>query len=417
MTAGKKLEETAAQPNIIEKFGRERLEEIQETIANATGLAFVTVDYTGKPVTETTSFSNFCDHLRCGEGNCELCMQSDAFGALQAAISRKPYIYYCPYGLLEVAIPLEENGAFLGGFIGGQVRCTDAPESIVHLSSLFSSKESEAYADKHKEEKEQNRKFSYGHFVDVVNLIHLILKQLNEQQSMALSPANRLEIQQLQDEKIALKSRVEELEQNLSKMMLSQNQYLIGNMLSSVSGMALIEGADDTNEILLKLAEYFRYSAKSNQEQWSLDEEMNLVERYIKLAALKFGEKFSYSMEIHKEIKSRRIPMFSILAFVEDAIYYGIALSKDQAHLDVKITSEEDDCMVEISENGPGYSDEELHELFKELKHEHEGYYITKAIYVYSKRITKIYGEKYKPEILVKKGEGRTFRLRIPEMQ
>ncbi len=416
MSAEKKLEETAAQPNIIEKFGRERLEEIQETIANATGLAFVTVDYTGKPVTETTSFSCFCNRLRYGEGNCELCMKSDAFGALQAAISRKPYIYYCPYGLLEVAIPLEENGAFLGGFIGGQVRCNDAPADIVHLSSLFKSKESEDYAIKYKEEKDENRKYSFSHFTDVVNLIHLILKQLNEQQSMGTSEASQLEIQQLQDEKIELKSRIDELERKEAKFMLSQNQYLIGNMISSVAGMALIEGAEGTNELLLQMADYIRDSSKFMNDQWTLDEELSLVELYIKLACLKYGERFRYSMEVHKEIRTRRIPTFSILTYVEAAVYYGVALAKEEVELEIRITSDDEDCIVEIRENGPGYSDEELRELFKSLRHEHEGYYINKAVALYKKRMVKEYGEKYRPQITVENGKGRCFHLRIPEV-
>ncbi|MBR6281315.1 MAG: PocR ligand-binding domain-containing protein [Lachnospiraceae bacterium] len=416
MSAEKKLEETAAQPNIIEKFGRERLEEIQETIANATGLAFVTVDYTGKPVTETTSFSCFCNRLRYGEGNCELCMKSDAFGALQAAISRKPYIYYCPYGLLEVAIPLEENGAFLGGFIGGQVRCNDAPADIVHLSSLFKSKESEDYAIKYKEEKDENRKYSFSHFTDVVNLIHLILKQLNEQQSMGTSEASQLEIQQLQDEKIELKSRIDELERKEAKFMLSQNQYLIGNMISSVAGMALIEGAEGTNELLLQMADYIRDSSKFMNDQWTLDEELSLVELYIKLACLKYGERFRYSMEVHKEIRTRRIPTFSILTYVEAAVYFGVALAKEEVELEIRITSDDEDCIVEIRENGPGYSDEELRELFKGLRHEHEGHYINKAVALYKKRMVKEYGEKYRPQITVDNGKGRCFHLRIPEV-
>lgn len=416
MSAEKKLEETAAQPNIIEKFGRERLEEIQETIANATGLAFVTVDYTGKPVTETTSFSCFCNRLRYGEGNCELCMKSDAFGALQAAISRKPYIYYCPYGLLEVAIPLEENGAFLGGFIGGQVRCDDAPADIVHLSSLFKSKESEDYAIKYKEEKDENRKYSFSHFTDVVNLIHLILKQLNEQQSRGTSEASQLEIQQLQDEKIELKSRIDELERKEAKFMLSQNQYLIGNMISSVAGMALIEGAEGTNELLLQMADYIRDSSKFMNDQWTLDEELSLVELYIKLACLKYGERFRYSMEVHKEIRTRRIPTFSILTYVEAAVYYGVALSKEEVELEIRITSDDEDCIVEIRENGPGYSEEELRELFKGLRHEHEGHYINKAVALYKKRMVKEYGEKYRPQITVENGKGRCFHLRIPEV-
>ena len=49
-------------------FGKEKLEDIQEKISKATGLAFVTVDFKGEPVTEMTSFTDFCREIRRNEG-------------------------------------------------------------------------------------------------------------------------------------------------------------------------------------------------------------------------------------------------------------------------------------------------------------------------------------------------------------
>lgn len=42
--------------NIINLFGKETLEDIQEKISRATGLAFVTVDYKGEPITKNDFF-------------------------------------------------------------------------------------------------------------------------------------------------------------------------------------------------------------------------------------------------------------------------------------------------------------------------------------------------------------------------
>ena len=41
--------------DIIRLFGRDKLEHIQESLSKATGLAFVTVDYKGEPVTDRKS--------------------------------------------------------------------------------------------------------------------------------------------------------------------------------------------------------------------------------------------------------------------------------------------------------------------------------------------------------------------------
>ena len=72
--------------DILHLFGKEKLENIQKSLSKATGLAFVTVDYRGEPITESTSFSSFCRMAR-NDGQLSLrCKSSDAFGSIQAAV-------------------------------------------------------------------------------------------------------------------------------------------------------------------------------------------------------------------------------------------------------------------------------------------------------------------------------------------
>lgn len=54
-------------------------------------------------------------------------------------MTQKTNVYFCPCGLLEVAIPIVVRGHYLGGFIGGQIRCNDAPESISQLAAVMHS--------------------------------------------------------------------------------------------------------------------------------------------------------------------------------------------------------------------------------------------------------------------------------------
>ena len=121
--------------DILELFGRKNLENIMQKIAAATGLAFVTVDYRGEPVTDSISFCSFCKRVQEDPERAKLCSAYNAFGAIQAAVFRNTNVYFCPCGLLEVAIPLEVQGQFLGGFIGGQNKCPGGPPPGGDLSS------------------------------------------------------------------------------------------------------------------------------------------------------------------------------------------------------------------------------------------------------------------------------------------
>lgn len=178
--------------NIINLFGKEKLEDIQEKISKATGLAFVTVDYKGEPVTQMTSFTEFCCEIRKNEEAACICKSSDAFGAIQAAVTKKISVYFCPCGLLEIAIPIIVRGHFLGGFIGGQVRCADAPKEISQLSNVM--KHSKDYKkDKHILQLfDRAPLYKYNNFIHVAELISLIINQLGEKEAYMLMKYNSL---------------------------------------------------------------------------------------------------------------------------------------------------------------------------------------------------------------------------------
>ncbi len=105
------------------------LQEIQDKFANATGLAFVTTNYAGKPMTTMSNFTRFCQQVR--SSSCK-CQQSDAHGGIEAARNGKPHLYLCHCGLIDFAIPIITNGDYLGSVMGGQVRVS--PEDMSRIS-------------------------------------------------------------------------------------------------------------------------------------------------------------------------------------------------------------------------------------------------------------------------------------------
>ncbi len=402
-------------PGIEELFNKEKLEEIQDKIGKATGLAFVTVDYTGNPITKMSCFVDFCKCMRSDEKCCEICKKSDAFGALQAAISHRPFVYHCPRGFLEVAIPIEYDGAFLGGFIGGQVICEDAPQETVRLSQLFDQGDEPVISEELLKLKDSARKYPYAQYMDVVNLIHLIVSQFYEVNASKFKESGSPEeFEELHKEKAELKSRVAHLEHKLAHIQNSQNQFFLSNVLSTISGSAILENAEKTEELILLLNDYFLLSAQDPENFWSLEEELELCRKYILLTCSKFGDRFSYQIHMADRLKSRRIMVYSVLPYLQNAIYYGIALKKEDANLSVSVSLDHKVLMIEITENGPGLNNDELRETFSGYHGMHEGVFIDRLILRTEKRLIDHYGEEFRPVISVGKGVGRKFRIMIP---
>lgn len=99
------------------------LQKIQTGFSNYTGMAALTADANGNPVTEGSNFTSFCmDLIRQSEIGCSRCMKCDKEGALMSLRNGGPAVYYCHSGLVDFAAPIMVEGCFIGSFIGGQVR-------------------------------------------------------------------------------------------------------------------------------------------------------------------------------------------------------------------------------------------------------------------------------------------------------
>lgn len=112
-----------------------KFQKIQDDIATATDLALITVDYKGTPLTKHSNCSEFCQKVRSSSYGiyCEKC---DSHGGLEAARLRKPYIYVCHFGLIDLAIPIMIKDLYIGAFMAGQVLLSpqdteDTPEPIL----------------------------------------------------------------------------------------------------------------------------------------------------------------------------------------------------------------------------------------------------------------------------------------------
>lgn len=100
----------------------EVLQRIQDAFADMTGMASLTTDDDGVPVTVGSNFTEFCTkytrNTPIGSVRCEQC---DKFGANTTWEKGKATTYYCHAGLIDYAAPIIADGKLVGCFIGGQV--------------------------------------------------------------------------------------------------------------------------------------------------------------------------------------------------------------------------------------------------------------------------------------------------------
>lgn len=403
--------------NIIDLYGKETLEDIQEKVSKATGLAFVTVDYKGEPITKMTSFTKFCNEIRkTDEGACG-CKASDAFGGIQAAVTHKNCMYFCPCGLFDIAIPIIVRGHYLGGFIGGQVRCIDAPSGVSKLENVIGS------SKKYKEDKYMQDLFNsvpiyeYKKIVSVTELVSLIINQLGEKEVYRLMQKDSLkkELEELKDYRKEL-----EIENNLKSneiinLKAQLNPYFLVNILSSVSNLAIIEDSPKTHEMIVMFSEFLKQSLCNDKLYISLSEEFENVEKYLKIEKVRYGELLNYSINFSEDMHMQKIPSNVIMPFVENAVFYGISTKIQGGKVEINAYYEDDDVVICISDDGSGFSDEKIAKKFKMFKGNYEGESIQISMANSRKKLITLFGVEYDAFIESVKDKGTRIIIRYPK--
>ena len=101
----------------------ELLQKMQDEFSRYTGMAALTTDADGKPITKGSAFTDFCmNYTRQSSLGCERCVLSDREAALKALESGEPVVYTCHAGLADFASPIMVEDKLVGCVLGGQVR-------------------------------------------------------------------------------------------------------------------------------------------------------------------------------------------------------------------------------------------------------------------------------------------------------
>lgn len=108
----------------------EELQRIQDDLAADTGLAMITVDSMGTPVTRASEFSALCRFLRQDPEIRRRCFSCDAHGGFQSALEGKPFVYRCHAGLVDFSVGIMMGPHYLGAILAGQVLLTRGQGSL-----------------------------------------------------------------------------------------------------------------------------------------------------------------------------------------------------------------------------------------------------------------------------------------------
>jgi len=136
------------------------------------------------------------------------------------------------------------------------------------------------------------------------------------------------------------------------------NPHFLYNALNSIA-VLIKEDADLAESMTMKLSKLFRYSINSTQESLiPLKEELEILNTYLDLERIRFGNRIHISYEIDNALLSYTIPRFLLQPMVENAIKHGLKEKSSDGLLKIKINRVDDKIEIAIEDNGSPFPEQ-----------------------------------------------------------
>ncbi|WP_211746215.1 sensor histidine kinase [Paenibacillus sp. Marseille-Q4541] len=192
------------------------------------------------------------------------------------------------------------------------------------------------------------------------------------------------------------------------------NPHFLYNTLDSIRGMALVVKNHEIYEMTSSLSTLLRYNIKGADEV-TLEEELYIVNSYIKILQIRFSERFTYEIECTQELKNLKIPKMILQPIVENAIHHGIELLIEGGQLRIQVARNNEGYVeIIISDNGVGMDTDKLRELHERLE-SNEGNNEHIGVYNVHNRIKLSYGHPFGLSINSTLGLGTSVIITIPD--
>jgi hypothetical protein len=153
----------------------------------------------------------------------------------------------------------------------------------------------------------------------------------------------------------AMNNKISNLTQkNLRSQM---NPHFIFNTLNSIQYYVFKNDRIASNDYMTKFAKLIRKTLENSEHPAiPIKEEINALELYLELEALRFKEKFKYQINIDEEIDTYmyKIPTMLIQPYVENAIGHGLMHKDGKGYIHVGLQLDTDSIICTIEDNGIG---------------------------------------------------------------
>ncbi len=148
-------------------------------------------------------------------------------------------------------------------------------------------------------------------------------------------------------EQSELQSRIQALQSRIRPHFLFNSMNIIASLIAT--------DPETAESVVEDLSELFRASLNDAGNQVQLQDELDLCERYVRIEALRLGDRLRLEWDVEATNRSVKIPLLTLQPLLENAIYHGVQPLPEGGTITVRLWFADDDVHVEITNPLPDH--------------------------------------------------------------
>lgn len=144
------------------------------------------------------------------------------------------------------------------------------------------------------------------------------------------------------------------------------NPHFLFNTLNTIVSL-IRTNPDQARFVMVQLSNFMRMNLKlMSSHLVSLEQELVLLESYIKIIQVRFADQLTVEMDIHENLNHYKLPPATIQPLVENCIQHGLKKVSKGGRIGIMIHKIDLGIKVTIQDNGSGIPEDRIEKLAKQ---------------------------------------------------
>jgi two-component system, LytTR family, sensor kinase len=142
----------------------------------------------------------------------------------------------------------------------------------------------------------------------------------------------------------------------LAALRMQVNPHFLYNTLNSVSVLAMRGEGQRVARMLDELAGMLRLTLERTDRVVSLDEELELLDRYLRIEQVRFEDRLRVRRSISPAARRTQVPSLLLQPLVENALKHGVGATPGPVEVEIAASVEDGRTRIRVRDSGPGFT-------------------------------------------------------------